>query len=159
MSKSSKPLDAQTSIFDLLRRSAGEAAPSEGQYNVIGLLRASLRNAIKRSPLDRYRIAGEMSHLLGETITKEMIDSWTRETNEEGGRSRRHIPGEYLPAFCKATGCNEPMRELCQPLEIYILPGPEALRAEIQKIDERLAELKAEKKERRLFLKRIEDVK
>ena len=98
-----------------------------------------------------------MSHLIGETITKEMLDSWTRESDNEGGRSRRHIPAEYLPAFCKVTESEKPLMVLCRPLDIYTLPGPEALRAEIQRLDEQLSEIKAEKQRRRMFLRQIEE--
>ena len=38
---------------------------------------------------------------------------------------------------------------------IYTLPGPDALRAEIQKLDEQTKKLQREKQKRLLFLKEI----
>lgn len=111
MSKLRRKIDdkQQFTIFDLLQGLTETKPTSEGQFKIIDQLRASIRAAIKASPLSRYQIAGEMSHLLGEDISKEMIDSWTRESDEINGRPGRHIPAEYLPAFCTVTRDNEPM--------------------------------------------------
>jgi hypothetical protein len=162
MSKSKVKIDdKQMSIFEYLQslsvQSPLKTSPEEGQYKVIDSLRASLRAAIKGCrPLSRHQVAGEMSHLLGESITKEMIDSWTRESDEINGRPGRHVPAEYLPAFCKAVGCNEPLVILGKMVGLFILPGPEALRAEIQKIDEQIKTAQANKKKRMMFLREIE---
>jgi len=157
MSKSKRKIDSnQLNIFeylqDLSTSQSASALSSEGQFKIVDRLRASIRSAIKSSPLSRHQIAGEMSHLLGESISKEMIDSWTREDQEippaplykggeivghDGGRVvRRYIPAEYLPAFCQATGCSEPLVIMGRMVGLFVLPGPEALRAEIQKINE-----------------------
>ncbi|MBW2054011.1 MAG: hypothetical protein JRI85_17535 [Deltaproteobacteria bacterium] len=159
MSKKQKNLDNknQLSIFDFLRDLSTEPEQStEGRYRVIDRLRASLRQAIKASPLSRHQIAGEMSHLLGETLTKEMIDSWTRQSDEINGRPGRHIPAEYLPAFCQVTRSNDPLVILGQLVGLFVLPGPEALRAEIQKLDEQINKAKAKKRKRVIFLKEME---
>ena len=156
----------QSSIFDLLKGLSDKNRPTEGQYKIIDRLRA----AIKGSPLSRHQIAGEMSHLLGETITKEQIDSWTREDQqippdpplEKGGDSGkwgrivRHIPAEYLPALCRVTRDNGPMMIMGEVAGVFVLPGPEALRAEIQKLDEQIMDAKARKRKRMMFLKEME---
>ena len=141
MTKSRRKIDdKQISIYEYLQslseKSYLKTSNNEGQFRVIDQLRASLRDAIKDCPLSRHQIAGEMSHLLSESITKEMIDSWTRESDEINGRPGRHTPAEYLPAFCQVTGCNEPLVILGKMVGMFILPGPEALRAEIQRISE-----------------------
>ena len=163
--------DKQLTIFDLVKEySTITSAPAGGQFKIIDNLRDAMRAAIKASPLSRYQIAGEMSNLLDETITKEQIDSWTREdqklddgrrTTDDGGQGedrwiRRHIPAEYLPAFCQATGNTEPLKVMGGPCGIFIMPGPEALRAEIQKLDEEIRETQAKKKKRMMFLKEME---
>ena len=129
--------------------------------------------SIKGSPLSRHQIAGEMSHLLGETITKEMIDSWTREDqqippdpplgkggdsgrSEKWGRIVRHVPAEYLPALCWVTRDNGPMTVMGEAAGVFVLPGPEALRAEIQKLDEEILDAKARKRKRLVFLREME---
>jgi hypothetical protein len=157
MSKKKRKVDkSQLSIFDALQRLSEKPQHHEGQFKVVDRLRASLRSALKECALDRYQIAGEMSHLLGQTVTKEVIDSWTRESDEINGRPGRHIPAEYLPAFCQVTKCSDPLVILCQLLGLFVLPGKEALRAEIQKLDEEIREAKKRKTKRLTFLKEIE---
>lgn len=159
MSKSKRKIDKnQLSIFDLLQNlSESQADPTiEGTFRIIEQLQASLRAVIKACPLSRYEIAGEMSHLLGQTVTKEQIDSWTRESDEMNGRPGRHIPAEYLPAFCHVTGSNEPLIIMGRLAGLFVLPGPEALRAEIQKLDEEIQSAKGRKRKRLMFLREME---
>ena len=156
MSKARKKFDNQLSIFELLKDLSHTPTTGEGHFRIIEKLKTSMRGAIKGCPLSRHQIAGEMSHLLGESITKEMIDSWTRESDEQNGYPKRHIPAEYLPAFCQVTRCHEPLQIMCQLLGIFVLPGPEALRADIQKVDEQIKELQAQKKKQLMFLKEIQ---
>lgn len=154
MSKSRKKIDkSQRSLFELL--SPAKANPTEGSHKVIEELRAAMRMAIKHCPLSRHQIAGEMSHLLGETISKEMIDSWTRESDEINGRAVRHIPAEYLPAFCEATGCFDPLIVLVRRTGLFVVKGTEALRADIQRLDERIKGDQARKREQAATLKAI----
>lgn len=158
MSKISGRLDKQMSIFDLLRdlQEAPSDTPAQGALRILDGLKASLRTAMKNSPLSRYEIAGEMSHLLNESITKEQIDSWTRESDAQNGRPERHIPAEYLPAFCKVVQDNEPLLVMGRAAGVFVLPGPEALRAEIQRLDEEISRAKARKRKRMMFLQEIE---
>lgn len=161
MSKSkSKIDDKQITIYEYLQNLSEQSQPkslsNEGHFNIIDSLRASLRAAIKGCPLSRHQIAGEMSHLVGESITKEKIDSWTRESDEINGRPGRHTPAEYLPAFCQVTGCNEPLVIMGRMVGLFVLPGPEALRAEIQKISEQIKTAQLKRKKRLLFLKEME---
>ena len=152
--------DKQITIFEYLQKLSEQSylntSNNAGQFRVISQLRESLRAAIKSCPLSRHQIAGEMSHLLGESISKEKIDSWTRESDEISGRPGRHTPAEYLPAFCRATGCNEPLVILGKMIGLFVLPGPEALRAEIQRIDEQIKSAQSKKKKRLIFLKEME---
>lgn len=160
MSKKRHKIDRnQLSIFDLLRdlsENYSNDNNTEGTFRIIDKLKASMRTAIKSCPLDIYQIAGEMSHLLGQTITREMIYSWTRESDEINGRPVRHIPAEFLPAFCKATGSNKPLIIMGRLTGLFVLPGPEALRAEIQKLDEEIQRAKSRKRKRMMFLKEME---
>jgi len=159
MSKTRRKIDRnQLSIFDLLKDLSenSSSSPTEGQFKIIDQLRVSIRAAIKECPLSIHQIAGEMSHLLGQTITKETIYSWTRESDEINRRPGRHIPAEFLPAFCKVTGSNEPIVIMGRLTGLFILPGPEALRAEIQKLDEEIQRAKSRKKKRMMFLKEME---
>jgi len=161
-----KKVDNQLTIFDLIKDYSTPAPFAPGQFRIIEALRHEMREAIKHCALSRHQIAGEMSHLLNETITKEQIDSWTREDQraeigderlgEEDRWIRRHIPGEYLPAFCEVTGSTGPLKVMGTPCRVFFLPGPEALRAEIQRLDEEIRKAQARKKKRMIFLKEIE---
>ncbi|HPL63456.1 MAG TPA: hypothetical protein PK587_06800 [Syntrophales bacterium] len=146
--------DSQPSLFDLIQHAQGiEAAPSsEGSLNIQDRLRRSLSDGIKQSPLSVHIIAGEMSHLLGETITAEMIYSWTAES-----KSNHQIWGSRLPAFCRAARWRQPLEIMTRAAGAFCLPGPEALRAEIQRMREEERILATERRKREIFLKELEN--
>jgi len=161
MSKASRKIkDRQITTFECLKsrtdQQTQQNSSTEGQYSIIDQLKASLRTAIKNSPLSRTQIANEISSLVNDSISKVMIDSWTRESDEINGRPGRHIPAEYLPAFCKVTDDNAPLIIMTKMVGLFVLTGPEALRAEIQKLDEEYLRIKAKKKKRIMFLKEME---
>lgn len=144
----------QLSLFDLLQ-AAQELRPqesSEGSLNVQTRLCHALTNAVKTSGLSRWEIAGRMSHLLGTEITKFQLDAWTAES-KEGHR----FPAEYLPAFCVATSCREPLQILTDGAGLFCLPGPDALRAEIQRYAEAEATARGEKLRRKTLLAAIKE--
>ncbi len=154
MSKRKQKTDSrQLSLFDVIQRcsSVDNTPPDEGALNFSRRLRQALAAAIDGCKLSRHQIAGEMSHLLGVEVTKTTIDSWTAESKE-----RNRIPAEYLPAFCRATGDREPIRLLAECGDMFAMPGPEALRAEIQKYAEQESKARAEKRKRLKFLGEME---
>ena len=155
MAKKRKKIDihpGQMSLLDLLQRAQQmRPEPGEGRLDVRERLRLALCAAIKACPLSRYEIAGQMSHLLGREVSKAQLDAWTAES-KEGHR----MPAEYLPAFCEATGSLEPLQLLAEVAGLFALPGPDALRAEIQRISEDEKRLKVEKRKRVMFLKEME---
>ncbi len=143
------------SLFDLLektasRRRGGERA-GQGGLNIEARLRRALSDALKKCPLSVHQIAGEMSHLLGESVTADMIYSWTAES-----KSQHQIWAGRLPAFCLVTGDPAPMEILVETAGRFCLPGPEALRAEIQRYAEAERGARAEKRKREIFLKEME---
>lgn len=143
----------QMSLLDMLERAQEirDEEPEEGTLNLHVRLCHALTGAIRKSGLSRWEIAGRMSHLLGFEITKFMIDGWTAESKEA-----RRIPAEYLPAFCAATGCREPLQILTDAAGLFCMPGPEALRAEIQKLREQERKVSAERRRREMFLQEME---
>jgi hypothetical protein len=159
MSKKRRKIDkdsSQMTIFDFLQDATRAPKDNYGQFKCVDRLRAAIRAAIKSCPLSRHQIAGEMSHLLGETISKESLDSWTRKSDERNGRPGRHIPAEYLPAFCRATGDTTPLEIMGQMIGLFVLPGQDALRSEIHKLDEMIAGAKASKLKRLKLLEEME---
>lgn len=141
------------SLLDVLQRvqKVEPQPPAVGELNIAETLRQALFSAIKNCTLSRHQIAGEMSHLLGCEVSKTTIDTWTAESKEH-----HRIPAEYLPAFCKATGDLEPIRVLAECGGMFAMPGPEALRAEIQKYDEQERKARAEKRKRLKYLEDME---
>ena len=113
--------------------------------------REAISEALRRSPLSRYQVAARMSELTDTDITKTMLDSWTAESKDQ-----HRFPAIFLPAFCEAVECNDPLQILGKLVGVYILPGPEALRAEIHKIEEEITKQQNEKRKRMLFLKEME---
>ena len=122
-----------------------------GSFDIDRQFRAAISEALKRCPLSRWQVAARMSELIGQEITKSMLDSWTAES-KEGHR----FPAIFLPAFCEAAGCSEPLKLMGRLVGVFILPGPEALRAEIQRIEEEINRNQAEKRKRQMFLKELE---
>lgn len=146
----------QLSLFDEIQRlqqnlAARRPANAAGSLNVDEKLRRAMTHAIRSSGKDRFVIAGEMSHLVGRQITKAMLDSWTAES-KPGNRP----PADILPAFCRVTASTEAIETLNEPAGIFGLPGPDALRAEIQKYSEQERAARAEKRKRELFLTEME---
>jgi len=143
----------QTSLLELLRRAAEleETGGSEGSAVVQPRLSQAMAEAIRRSGLSRWEAAGRMSHLLGREITKYMLDGWTAES-KEGHR----FPAEFLPAFCLAVGSRAVVRILADAAGLFVLPGPDALRAEVQKLREEELRLSRERKKREAFLREME---
>lgn len=132
-------------------REINSVPSGEGAANVGGGLRLALVEAIKGCPLSRWEIAGQMSHLLGQDVSKYSLDAWTAES-KDGHR----MPAEYLPAFCLATGDNRPLRLLAEMAGLFALPGPDALRSEIRRLEEDAKQINAERRKRELFLKEME---
>ena len=158
MAKRSKKIDAapgQMSLLDLLTQAQAatrrEPSSEEGAANVRERLRLALCMAIKKCPLSRWEIAGRMSHLLGCEISKYQIDAWTAES-KDGHR----LPGEYLPAFCLVTADHGPLRLLAETAGLFALPGPDALRSEIRRLEEESRRINQERRKRELFLKEME---
>lgn len=143
----------QMSLLDLLQRTSElrEPAQSEGSLCVQPRLSHSMANAIRACGLGRYEIAGRMSHLLGQEISKASLDSWTAESKEQ-----HRPPAEFLPAFCAVTGSREPLQILTDAAGLFCLPGPDALRAEVQKLREDEQRITRERRKRELFLKEME---
>jgi len=147
MSKKRRIVDEnQGSLFELIEQintPAPRKVPS-GEFKIVNELRESIREAIKESPLSRHQIAGEMSHLLDDSITKAQIDSWTRDViqNERGESvtNNRHVPAQYLPALCKVTDSDGPLRILVQKMEYYLMPPKKVLESEIQKVKRRMSD-------------------
>ena len=152
MAKKHKKIDTrQRSLFECINtlRSRDD---DEGALDISDVLRRSLNKTIKQFDGSRFEIAGTMSHLVGVEITKTMIDSWTAES-----KTVNRIPAEYIPAFCEATNNHLPLTIINEAAGNFSLPGPDAIRSEIQRFAEQEKKARAEKRKRQLLLKEIEN--
>lgn len=159
MSKYKKKLDKQDdrqiSLFDLLIKNhrAGES-PKEGSLDIDTEFRHLISEILKGCPYSRYHISARMSELTGAEITKAMLDSWTAESKD-----LHRFPAIFLPAFCVAVGSSEGLDFLAQKAGVFVLPGKEALRAEIQKLVDKRDQTTKMIKKRKAFLDALEEMR
>ncbi len=140
----------QLGLFDLLKQEQAERiAAQPGRLSISSRFMATIRQAMKKAAKSRDAIADEMTHLAGQTVTVNMLNSWTAESHPH------RMPAELLPAFCAAVDNTDPIQILAETVGIYTLPGVDALRAEVQRIREEEQKLAAERKRRELFLKEL----
>lgn len=141
----------QLNLFDLLAHEKSERGRmATGKLCISVKLMSAVKTAIRTAPKSRETIADEMAHFTGADITIHMINSWIAESHPH------RLPAEYVPALCAVTGCTEPIRIIAEASGLYTLAGPDALRAEIQKLDEREKEVAAEKRKHKLLLQALE---
>ena len=114
-----------------------------GSLNMSAAVREAVNRSIDSCPdKDRFQIAAEMSRLLDIEITKAMLDGWTA-SSKDGYR----FPLEFAAAFCKVTGSNLVLEVICRPVGMYALQGPDALRSQLQKMQEERRKISAQEKE------------
>ena len=165
MTKSKKKSSTQETLFDYLKKvealSSQTSNPIKGSLDIDAELRAAISEDIKHAivsctgrELSRYEVAARMSDLVGHEITKYMLDNYSADSHE-----KHRFPCQYLPAFVIATGQRRAFETLSRRSGLFALPGPEALRAEIQRLDEQIKRHKAEKHKREIFLREIENGK
>jgi hypothetical protein len=154
MTNKKKRIDTrQISLFEAIQNFQNEQpAPKPiGSMGIDRPFREAISEALKRCPLSRYQVAARMSELTDTDITKTMLDSWTAESKEQ-----HRFPAIFLSAFCEAVGCTEPLKMLGGLVGVFVMPGPEALRAEIRRLEEEIERKQADKRKRLVFLKEME---
>jgi hypothetical protein len=155
MENKKQNLPLQGSLIDWIKRAEDLTHQSDashaGTLDIDAELRAAVSEDIKACPLKHPYIAVRMSELVGCEITDSMLYSWTAESKD-----KHRFPCQFLPAFVLATGGRRAFEVLSRRSGLFALPGPEALRAEIQRLDEEIKKKQAEKQKRQLFLKEME---
>lgn len=76
---------------------------------------------IREGAMSRFEIVAKMSDLLGEEVSKAMLDSYTAESRED-----HNIPAYRLLAFILATDSFETLGALLKPLGCGLLIGKDA---------------------------------
>jgi len=112
-------------------------------------LRQALSASLKAQPLSRYEVAAKMSEMLGDDISKNMLDAYTAES-----RDTHQISVVRLVAMILATRDYDLLALVAEKVGCRLLVGEEAIAAEMGFIDHEIDELRA----RRAELKRLHPV-
>jgi len=119
-------------------------APARGAAALAGLGReiaAVVGLILKEDPRDRYAIAAEMSALLGEEVSKGMLDSYAAEAKQ-----KHAISAERLLALIAVTNRHDLLDGLTRRIGAALLVGDEILTAELGHIDSQMARLRERRK-------------
>lgn len=96
--------------------------------------------AIKHDPRSREEIAGAISALLGEEVTRWMLDSWSAES-----KNQHAISAARLMALIAVTNRFDLLDALVRRVGASLLVGEEIHVARLGDIDRRIADLRAER--------------
>lgn len=147
----------QPSLFDFIKETvAGDYKPKGGldiKNEVKMALSDDLRHAADEhgKELSRAQVSARMTDEIGFEITLSQLNNWTATSHPH------EMPLSYFPAFVRATGGQRRAVDvLSRHSGLFILPGPEAIRAEIRKRDEIVEKTKAEKREWVMLFKKVE---
>jgi hypothetical protein len=147
----------QPSLFDILKET--EKSQSEcpkGSLDIDSELRCAISEDLKHAQdpsgreISRYEVAARMSEYIGREITASMLNNWTAEAHEN-----HNFPIRYLPAFVRATNQRHAFEVLSLHSGLFALPGPDALRANIHRIDEEIQKKRNERKKWNMYLKEM----
>jgi len=125
----------------------------DANFQVGAVIRRYLKDGIKRAGhlkgMSRRGIAERMTELLGEPITENMINKYTRKA------SPYRFPLEYLPAFCKATGDFRLINFVPNLFGMKVLDSLESVKKEIKDIEMVEEQVQQRRKELEARLKEI----
>lgn len=147
----------QPSLFDVLREQNHAGQKPKGSLNITAEVKAAmsedLRHAVDEhgKELSRAEVAARMTDYIGEEITLTMLNNWTATSHPH------EMPASCLPAFKYGTGNQRRTLEtISRHTDLYLLPGPEALRAETQSLRERRKKIDREIRARETLIEQME---
>ena len=142
-------------IREAILRARHEIQEAQGQRGLD--CREEIRKAMKLAlggcGLSREEVADRMSELTRQDITVAQIDAWLAESKRE-----RHIPAEWLPAFCVACGDHGPIEVMCLGAGLFAMVPADALRTDLYRLKQEHAKMLRNIREKEVFLRRIEQV-
>lgn len=144
MSKMKKKIDiGQMSLFEVIKslQQKGSHEDIPGRLNIDLQVREYITQALKKTRLSRYEVAGKMSELLAKEITKSQLDAWSAES-KEGHR----FPLSYLPAFIEATGDTTLMKFIAEKCGGFYIENEDAIYTELGRIEQAKKELTEKEK-------------
>ena len=159
--KKSASAPIQITIFDLIQQAEEAARHSDphpaGCMNFHAELSAAISEDMSHAYAEngkeptRFDVSARMSNLLNYEITKTKLDEWAAPSKD----NRLPDPIE-LSAFVRATGQRRAIECVAKHAGIFALPGPEALRAEIRRMEEEVRRKKTEIRKREILLKEVD---
>ena len=163
MTIKNKKSSAQPSLFDCVKRAEEltrqSSLPAPARLYIEKEFKAAVTEDLKYAvgptgeKLSRIQVAERMTELASpdSEITKNILDNWTAPSHPHS------MPAWLISAFVVATGGQRRAFEvLSRHSGLFALPGPEALRAEIQQIDEKIKRLQRDKNKRKIYLNDLE---
>lgn len=129
-----------------------ERGNKPGSLDIGAELKHLLSDLMKQSPLSRHQIAARMSELMGHSVTKNQLDTFSAESRE-GWR----FPVEYLPAFEAALETHELTAWLASLRGARLYVGKEALKAQLGNIEAKKDELRKQEAALKRALERLHD--
>lgn len=121
-------------------------APTEARPGAIAgfdhELRQALSKSLKAAPLSRYEVAGKMSELLGDEVSKNMLDAYTAESRET-----HQMSVVRLVALILTTKDYDLLALVAEKVGCRLLIGEQAIGAELGFIDQEIEELRARRNE------------
>jgi len=117
---------------------AREAAALAGLGKMVA---SAVARVLHEDDRDRYDIAGRMSALLDETVSKEMLDGYAAEAREG-----HNISFHRMLALIAATDRHDVLDAMMRKIGAAVLVGEEIHTAQLGHIDRKIAALQAEKK-------------
>lgn len=112
-----------------------------GEADLAGLGRwtaAAVARALNEDSRSRAEIAGAMSALLDEEVTKFMLDAYASEA-----RGEHNIPAHRWMALVAVTEHYDLLDAMVRRIGASLLVGPEIITAELGQVDRQMAALKA----------------
>lgn len=147
----------QPTLFDYLREQRQATVRPKGSLNIKAETKAALAEDLRHAvdeqgkELSRAEVAARMTDHIGDEVTLTMINNWTATSHPH------EMPLSHLPAFTEATGNQRRTVEvLSRHTGLYLLPGPQALRAETQSLRERRKKIDREIRARETLIEQME---
>lgn len=128
-------------IAEMQLPSAQEENVSPGSLNIDATLREMISHSLRKSKLDRYGVAAEMSRQIGQDISKAMLDAYSATS-----KGCHRLPCQFLPAFILATGDVSILAMLCQKTGGFFVPGENVLVLQLARLQEEKLELDCREK-------------
>ena len=147
-------LFARLQEIERAARMAGDPAPGslDCEAEIKAALTADLRHARDESGrlLSRAEVAARMTDLVGTEITLTTINNMTATSHPH------RFPLSWLPAFATATCQRRAIEVIGRRTGMHVIPGPDAMRAELDRISDQVRELTATLKRKRAVLAELE---